>query len=1290
MTVRELVTVLGFELNDAPLKKYDKQIDSTKEKSNALANVAKGINTAYTVAAAAVGAGFALIGKSIVDATIMADKYRTSIGVLMGDQEKANKIISELASSDFSNIYGDEAALSGAQGLMQFGIAGDEAFEVMQRLGDIANGSGAALSSMGLNMGQVFAKGKADAVDLKQFVLQGFDVVGVIAEQTGKSREVIEKAGVSYEQVAGALKVLTSEGGKYYGMMNKVSNTLGGLIGQLRALADSIAMNIGLGVNDKLKDIIRYVLQAGRAIQEDLVNLGIKVFESLIHTIESVIIFFQVLQNRMKKFGGAFTPLKSLFSDVFSFLRSAIQSAIPLLMGLMQLFLLVFKPIQAFVSPVLEALKPVIKDVFGFLAGIIESLLPLVDTLTPIFQQIGTSIASIITTVWNSISPYLGKLGKGLGTLIEQFARKLSKAMPVIKQVGKIIEQAIGFVLLNVIKIVLALWDLFVSAMPTIRRVGSVILSTIGSAVDRIIDRIQQIDFSVAISSIKSLGDTIQRFLNDKFNGTIAIITDVGKSIESLAPILKLIGSIGLGKLGTLLSVIQLLVPQLADGIGGGLGGVFGGLDGIAGKVKAYIPDIIARVQEIGGEVLAGIVPAIDTVIGLVKRIDFRAIISTVQELGGVIAKFIGNALVNLTPTLEHIIELGRSLFAVIMEIGKILVSTFTTAWAQIQPYFPDISDALVLINSIIKKITTTINGMIPIIQGIGGIVKNVISTVLPIIMPVINTIIEKSKYVGDKIHEVITTIIGAVSGIITKIRELTGELVAGGLGEKLAAGVGTAFNLLIGWLLNFAIPLIKEMGAFISDTIEFLWKFKEIIAAIAIAIGVWKVAQLAMNVAQAAFNILATANPIGLIIAAVALLAFGIYELVKHWDDVVKAFEKAGQWLAKLFQKLWNGIVNTAKKIWNGLKSWFNSFIQGVKKLFDSFIQFFKRLWDNIIAVAKSVWEGLKSWFGSFIEGVKAVWNTIVQFFIDLWNGIINTAKTIWNGMSAVWNWVIDAAKNIWNGIAEFFSGLWNSIIDTVKNIWNAIPEFFSKVISNIKNVWQGIVDWFSELWESIKEGPAALMDYIKTTFENTFGWISEKFHAFVDPILETMSGIKEFIGDKIQAAQDVVNKGTEAVGGFIQGAGEKVSGFFQGVGDFFTGGGKETTPVNDLIVTPEGQYSTHPDDYIMAMRNPSSLVDALARFLGQPQPAYAGVMGSGSLVGNALNSAVQQATTYNNSKTSHSLSVKAPINVSVNASGMSPEQAQSAVQYGVQNALKEIINSSRGSIPSPEARRN
>jgi hypothetical protein len=37
----------------------------------------------------------------------------------------------------------------------------------------------------------------------------------------------------------------------------------------------------------------------------------------------------------------------------------------------------------------------------------------------------------------------------------------------------------------------------------------------------------------------------------------------------------------------------------------------------------------------------------------------------------------------------------------------------------------------------------------------------------------------------------------------------------------------------------------------------------------------------------------------------------------------------------------------------------------------------------------------------------------------------------------------------------------------------------------------------------------------------------------------------------------------------------------------------GRRPRPVNDLIVTPQGQFSTHPDDYIFAMKDPAALVN-------------------------------------------------------------------------------------------------
>jgi hypothetical protein len=54
--------------------------------------------------------------------------------------------------------------------------------------------------------------------------------------------------------------------------------------------------------------------------------------------------------------------------------------------------------------------------------------------------------------------------------------------------------------------------------------------------------------------------------------------------------------------------------------------------------------------------------------------------------------------------------------------------------------------------------------------------------------------------------------------------------------------------------------------------------------------------------------------------------------------------------------------------------------------------------------------------------------------------------------------------------------------------------------------------------------------------------------------------------------------------------------------------------TLVNDLIVTPQGQFSTHPDDYIFAMKNPMELANEM-RTVGNVSPVNSPVVIDGEI---------------------------------------------------------------------------
>src|SRR5574344_160329 len=318
MVVRELITKLGFDVNDANLKRYEQSIAKVKGGVGALGAGLGSVGGLMKLIGGAVAtAGITALGKSILDTTGEVEQYRVTLCTMIGDQEKANKIIHDLDYSPVSDFYGTASAIGGLQGMVTFGMQAEQASETLTRLGDIAQGNSEAFKSLSLNMGQVFAKGKADAMDLKQFVGQGFDVVGEVSKMTGKSRAEIEKAGVTYEQCASALKHITDEGGKYHGMLKKQSQTLPGLIKQFQSVTSAIKEGIGQNILGDVKSFMNRILEDIRTYQDSIIEAGTKVFRAITKILANIYVAFMQVALKTKGFEG----LRKLFGSIISILK---------------------------------------------------------------------------------------------------------------------------------------------------------------------------------------------------------------------------------------------------------------------------------------------------------------------------------------------------------------------------------------------------------------------------------------------------------------------------------------------------------------------------------------------------------------------------------------------------------------------------------------------------------------------------------------------------------------------------------------------------------------------------------------------------------------------------------------------------------------------------------------------------------------------------------------------------------------------------------------------------------
>jgi len=256
-----------------------------------------------------------------------------------------------------------------------------------------------------------------------------------------------------------------------------------------------------------------------------------------------------------------------------------------------------------------------------------------------------------------------------------------------------------------------------------------------------------------------------------------------------------------------------------------------------------------------------------------------------------------------------------------------------------------------------------------------------------------------------------------------------------GEIGEPIM----TALRNAIASLAESAIPVLEDMVTWFRDAITWIkqnettvqaWvgviigattaigtflliiSWGKIMTAAANAIKVVRTAMLALNVAM-------LANPVGLVIAALAgLVAAFIY--------------------------LWNNV--------------------------EGFRNFWKTAWSEIKKIASDAWSGIKKFAVDAWNWVKKTWSAAGKFFAGIWNGIkkvfSSTASWFSNLFKKAWN----GAKSAWSGAKSFFSGLWSGIKGVFGSVQSWFRSKFQSAWSSIKSVFSGWGSFFGGLWTKIK----------------------------------------------------------------------------------------------------------------------------------------------------------------------------------------------------------------------------
>ena len=206
---------------------------------------------------------------------------------------------------------------------------------------------------------------------------------------------------------------------------------------------------------------------------------------------------------------------------------------------------------------------------------------------------------------------------------------------------------------------------------------------------------------------------------------------------------------------------------------------------------------------------------------------------------------------------------------------------------------------------------------------------------------------------------------------VIAGLLGIAGGLTAINFGLKAIQGLG------IGLILAGIVLLIQGIVDFIKDPswdnfLTILQGIALVVAGIAILMGGWIVALVALGVAIVAY-------------------------VIKNWDKVKEILGKVGSWI---YDNIIKPVGDFFVGLWNGIVSGVKTAVQLIKDAFGSIISFFSNLISKIVNLFKTigtkVGDAIGSAFKIAINGVLKAIENILNFPIKSINKLIGVINKV------------------------------------------------------------------------------------------------------------------------------------------------------------------------------------------------------------------------------------------------------------------------------------------------------
>ena len=380
-----------------------------------------------------------------------------------------------------------------------------------------------------------------------------------------------------------------------------------------------------------------------------------------------------------------------------------------------------------------------------------------------------------------------------------------------------------------------------------------------------------------------------------------------------------------------------------------------------------------------------------------------------------------------------------------------------------------------------------------------------------------------------------VTDVINNLKPVIIQVVSSIGEVIGQALQDNLPEGVFDTLKNGFQWVIDNKDLLIAGIVG-IGTAMQVL-NVANMIMGVVQAFQAWKLANEGLTISQWLMNTALMANPIGLIVAAIAGLVAGIVVLWNTNEGFREAVINAWTKIKEVFSTVWGAITTffteTLPQVWSNVVTFFEGipgWFSGIwKKVLNTFTTWGNNVSNFFTVTIPNIWQSVIDWFNSLPEKIGYALGfaigKIIKWGSDTWNYLLtnvpiwinNVVKFFSELPSKIWNWL----SNVISKVTTWGNNMRTKAIETGTNFINNVANFFSqlpgKVSSWLSNVISEVSNWASNMAEKGRRGAIDLFNNVVDAISGLPGKMLGMGENIVEGLWNGISNMASWVYSKI-----------------------------------------------------------------------------------------------------------------------------------------------------------------------------